>query len=373
MPPWTIVLSSAIGAIVVAAALAVPGVMNAPRSEIGTILLPHFPALAVGALGVYGLGAMLLTTITLVAGMLLMRRHLARAAPGRAFGRHDWIAALGTNGFRRLTARLAQAGSGTADNSVGLPTSFTVNEARGEIARRYYISLARSHFLSALIVLVGIVGLGMAQDHGSLPFQIGVIPTVSAILIVAGLVLLAVLGRIAIDVTAEPLLETIAQLPAEPVEVGLLRRVVALLEAARDGPVADDRISELPARLPERVVAAFEQGHRPLVDAVSRLSENSQALEAAMRTSVEALETTMRSTAAQRPVDDDKIADATAFPELQAAVEELTAVLCRLSAVPEDTEDTTLAGDAVRSRRKAPVPGLARELRRLLQEIDAAC
>jgi hypothetical protein len=234
--------------------------------------------------------------------------------------------------------------------------------------------LARSHFLSVLIVLVGIVGLGVAQNHGALPFQTGVIPTISAVLIVAGLLLLAALGRIAIDVTAEPLLETIAQLTAEPEELGLLRRVVALLEAGHDRSAADDGIGELPSRFPERLVAAFEEGHLPLLDAVSRLSEITQLLEAAMRTSVEAFETAMRSAAAQqRPVNDDKIAGAMSVPELQTAVEELTAVLRRLSAVPENIEVATphpgYAG--VPARRKAPAPGLARELRGLLQEIDA--
>jgi hypothetical protein len=228
--------------------------------------------------------------------------------------------------------------------------------------------LARNHFLSVLIVLVGIIGLGVAQNNGTLPFQTGVIPTVSATLIVAGLLLLAVLGRIAIDVTAEPLLETIAQLTVEPEETGLLRRVVSLLEAGRGRPVADDRSGELPARFPERLVAALEQGHLPLLNSVSRLSEITQALEAAMRTSVEAFETAMRSAAVQqRPVDDDKVL------ELQAAVEELTAVLRRLTAMPENIEEATpLAGYAVPARRKAPAPGLARALRGLLQEIDAA-
>ena len=371
-----IVLSSATGAIVLATALAVAEVMNAPRSDIGTILVPHLPVLAVGALGVYGLGAMLLTTTNLVADIIWMRHHLGRAALGRTPAWHDWIAALGTNGFRRLAKRSAQAGPETADDTVVLPARFTAAEARREIARRNYVCLARSHFPSVLIVLVGIVGLGVAQNHGALPFQTGVIPTVSAILIVAGLLLLAALGRIAIDVTAEPLLETIAQLTVEPEEIGLLRRVVSLLEAARDRPVADDRIGEMPARFPERLVAAFEQGHVPLLNAVSRLSEIAQALEAAMRTSLEALETTMRASAAQqRPVDDDKIVGAMSFPELQAAVEELTAVLRRLSsAVPENMEEaTSLASYAsVPARRKAPAPGLARELWGLMQEIDAA-
>ena len=373
MPTWSTVLSSAIGAILLATALAVAEVINAPRSEIGTMLIPHLPVLAVGALGVYGLGAMSLTTINLVASMVWMRHHLGRAALGRTPAWRGWIAALGSDGFRRIVTRSAQAEPETADSGGVLSTLFTANEARSEVARRYYICLARSHFISVLIVLVGIVGLGAAQSHGALPFQTGAIPTVSAILIVAGLVLLAALGRIAIDVTAEPLLETIAQLTVVPEEILLLRRVVSLLEAGRDQPAGDDRIDELPARFPERLVAAFEQGHIPFLDAVSRLSEVTQALEAAMRTSVEALEITMRSAAAQQPpADGDKFAGAMSFPELQAAVEELTTVLRRLSAAPENMEEAaTLAAHAVPARRREPAPGLARELRRLLQEIDA--
>jgi hypothetical protein len=374
MPTWIIVLLSAIGAIVLATALAVAEVVNAPHYDIGTTLMPHLPVLVVGALGVYGLGAMMLTTTNLVGSMIWVRHHLGRAAPGRTPAWQDWIAALGTNGFRRLAMRSAQARLEGADDSVVLPAPLTADEVRKEIARRNYICLARSHFLSVLIVLVGIVGLGVAQNHGALPFQTGVIPTVSAILIVAGLLLLAALGRIAIDVTAEPLLETIAQLTAEPEELGLLRRAVALLEAGHGPSAADDGIGELPSRFPERLVAAFEEGHLPLLDAVSRLSEITQALEAAMRTSVEAFETAMRSVAEQqRPVNDDRIVGAMSVPELQAAVEELTAVLRRLSAVPENIEVATphpgYAG--VPARRKAPAPGLARELRGLLQEIDA--
>src|SRR5437588_11903137 len=146
MPNWSIVLSSALGAIILAVALGVVEVMNAPRSEIGTILTPHLPVLAVGALGAYGLGAMLLTTINLVASMIWMRHHLGRVALGRTPAWHDWIAALGANGFRRLATRSAQAGPETADDSLVLPAPFTASEARSEIARRHYICLARSHF-----------------------------------------------------------------------------------------------------------------------------------------------------------------------------------------------------------------------------------
>jgi hypothetical protein len=362
MPPWTIVLSSTIGAIIVVAVLAIPELANAPRSEIGATLLQHLPALAVGALGVYGLGAMLLTTADLLAAMLRLRHQLTRAALGSPPAWHAWIAALGTTSCRRLAMTLTQSGSDGADGSAALPTSPTEGEARSAIARAHYISLAKSHFLSVLIVLVGIVGLGIAQDRGVLPVQTGAIPTISAILIVVGLVLLAALGRIALDVTAEPFLETISQLSAESNEIGLLRRIVALLEPARDAAEAD--WTSEPPRFPAQLVSAFEEGHRPLLDAIHRLSENAQALEAALHSSAAVFETNIRAAGAQqRPVDDAAIS----FAELQAAVEELTAVLRRLGAVPEETPQPVLAG-----RRTALSPGLARELRRLLSEIDAA-
>jgi hypothetical protein len=373
MRPWMIVLSSAIGGIVAGAALAAPEVLNAPHSEMGPILRLHLPALAVAALAIYALCAMLLTTATLVAGTLRVRHHLTRNASGRAPSQRDWVAEFGENGFRQLAPKLAPAlaQSARADGRAVLQTRFNPNEARSEIARLYYISLARSHFFTALIVLTGVVGLGLAQDHNSLPFLSGAIPTTSVILILVGLVLLALLGRIAIDVTVEPLLETISQLPAERVEVGLLRRAVELLEVACNPPASGgDRAPAAPP-LPERLVAVIEQGHHALLDAVGRLTANTQALGTTMQSSVETLETSMRTVAAhQQPMDGSKVADAAALPELQAAVEELTAVLQRLSASPKDPEEPPLAADPV-ARRKMPAPRLARDLQQLLREIEA--
>src|SRR5215472_4297335 len=266
MAPWTIVLSSAIGAIVLAGVLAIPELVSVPRSEIGATLVQHLPALVVGALGVYGLGAILLTTADLVAAVVRIRQQLTRAALGLASAWQDWTAAFGTKSYRRLATSLARPGSDTGNDSAVLPTTCTASEARSEISRAHYISLAKSHFLSVLIILIGIVGLGIAQDHGVLPFQSGAIPTTSAILIVVGLVLLGALGRIAIDVTAEPLLEAITQPSAESNDVGLLHRVVGLLEPARDATQAG-RMYDLPSGFAEQMISALEEGNRPLLDA----------------------------------------------------------------------------------------------------------
>jgi hypothetical protein len=376
MRPWIIVLSSSIGAIAAAVLLAGLAVMNAAPSEIVNILVAHVLHLAVAALAVYALCAMLMVTATLLTGTLRVRHEMEANSPEASFGRRDWVAALGANGLQRLASRLvpALAESESTDGSA-LRTRFRSSEMRNEIVRLHYISLARSHFFSALIVLTGIVGLGLARDHGSVPFLWAAIPTISAILVLFGLALLTVLGRIAIDVTAEPLLEAISQLQAEGVEFGPLRRAVELLERASNAVASRDRAPAPSAQIPERLVASIEQGHHTLLDAVGRLSTNTQALGAAMQSSVETIETALRTAAAQQqPSDSDKTAaDTNALPELQAAIEELTAVLQRLSAVPEGGEQATLAADPVPARRRVPPPRLAGELRKLLQEIDAGC
>ena len=394
MRPWMIVLSSAFVALLVVAAMVVPEVIGAPHAEIAPILQLHSPALVVAALAVYGLCAILLTTVTLVSDILRLRHHLVQTAADQASA---WGAAF-VSGLRRLAPRLTAAltQSATATDGVGYGVRPTASETRGEFARLYYVSLARSHFLSALIVLAGIAALGLAHDHASLPVQTGVIPTASVMMIIAGLMLLGILGRIAVDVTAEPLLEAISQLPTVPVEVGLLRRVVELLESARDRPRANEAVSApLPAEIPEWLVASIEQshhalfasieqshhallasierGHHALLDAVSRFAASAGALESTTRMSIETLETTFRAAAAQQqPAEESKFAAGPGFTELHTAVQELTAVLQRLSVKPEGTEDLAVAEDRAPRPRGGSGPHVARELRQLLQEIEAA-
>jgi hypothetical protein len=370
MRPWIIVLSSAAVAFVIAVAMAMSEVLNAPPAAIGSMLLRSLASLSAAALAAYALVALVLTTGSLVAGILRVRQQLARTVRGRIAPQRGWIATLGSSRLQQLAPRLEPAlvQSGT-ESEAFLHARFSASETRSEVARLHYISLARSHFFSALIVLAGIVGLGLAQDHGSLPFLSGTIPTTSTVLILVGLIFLAILARIAIDVTAEPLLETISQLPAERAEVGLLRRAVQLLEAPHAAPSGSDNGSASVSHQADRLVAVIEQGDRALLDAIGRLSTNTQALGVSMQSSVEAFVTAMRS--AQGSAQGHENADATALPELQAAIEELTAVLQRLSTLPEEAEETPPAVDPA-PRRRAAAPRLARELRRLLQEIDTA-
>jgi len=366
-------LSSAVAAIAVAAALAGPELLNAPRANLTSTLVLHLPSLAVAALGVYALGALALTTATLVIGTLRVRHRLGLAGAPGAFRERDWIAAFGSTELRRLAPRLAPASirAASMDGTVLLQSRFSPDAARGELTRLHYISLARSHFFSALIALTAFVGLGLAQDHGTIPFPAGAIPTTAALLIFIGSILLALLGRIAIDVTADPLIVTISQLPAEQVEVGILRRAVEVLEAARASPAMDDRDPAPAFHIPERLALVIEEGHRALLEAIGRLSANADALESRMRWSIESLEAAINTMAASVPAvagHSDGTAAAAGSSKLQGAVEALTAVLERLTNFPGAAVEVSHPDP----RPKAAEPPLARELRGLLREIEPA-
>jgi hypothetical protein len=368
-----IVLSSAIGAIVVAAALVGAGVVEAPRSDLGSILLPRTAVLVVAALAVYALCAMLLTTGTLVADTLFVRHRLGAPGAYRTPARRDWISTFGSSELQRLVPKpvaepTRRAG---ASETILLQTRFDADAARREIARLYYIWLARTHFFSVLIVLAALVGLGLAQDQGSVPMPLGAIPTISAILILVGLILLAFLGRIAIDVSVEPLVETISQVPAEQVEVGLLRHAVEALEAACTAVVnAGAPASRL--RSPGELDTVIEEGHRALLDAVKLLAANTDALRDTMRSSVDALTTAVSTMMTQLPPSAAKgNADASGFAEFQTAVEALTTAVERLTMLPVSADASSLAADHT-VRQRFHEPRLAQELRKLLQEIEAS-
>jgi hypothetical protein len=354
MRPWMIVFSSTIFALTVAAAITLPEVVNAPPSEITPMLLRHLPAFAVATLALYGLGTTLMVTTGLLAGAMQARQDLPP-------DRRDRVVAFGSNGFRELASKLA--GTPTPPG----PANGALNAARREITHLHYISLARTHFFSAMIVLAGIAGLGLAQDYASLPFAEGAIPTVSALLVFVGLVLLTVLGRVAIDVATEPLLEAMPQLSVER-ESQLLRRAVESLEQTSDAIRSGETLALSPAQPDDRVLGVIEQSHHALLDAVDRLSAETQALGSTVQLSAEKIETTIRAAAIQQPPQDD-----TRSAELQTAIEELTGVLERLAAAPRSADEPALVADLAPHRRQTPPPRLAGELRKLMQEIDAAC
>ena len=303
MRPWIIVLSSATAAIAAAAAMAWPALSLTPPAAIAPALIPLIPTLAVTALAVYALCAIALAAGNLVVLSLRLRRHLAPGPAHQGPARPDW-AAFADSGLRRLAPPSAnpQPRSARPDGAVVLQGRFHPGEARKEVARLYYIWAARTHFFSALIALACAVALGAAQQHGLLPIVTGLIPTVPAGLILVGLILLAALARLAVDVTIDPLIEAISGFPTESMDVSLLRRAVELLEAAptprRDRDLGD---SASISQIPDRLVSALEEGHRALSNAIERLSATTDGLASTARSSIETLESTFRLAEQRQP------------------------------------------------------------------------
>ena len=374
MRPWMIILMSAIGAIVVAAAMVGPELLAAPHSDFGSIVLPHLPGLAVATLAVYALCAMLLATGALVAAVLSVRRRLERMGGYPTPAQPNWTAAFGSTGLHRLVPwPVAESGrrTGTSEKIL-LQGRFSAAAARGEVARLHYIWLARGHFFSASIVISALAGLGLAQDHGSVPLPMSAIPTVSAILILVGLILLAILGRIALDVSAEPLIETISLLAAVSLEVALLRRILEVLETACTTAAVNVSGPVSTLQLPERLEGVIEEGQRGLIDAARHLSATADAFGATLGSSIDALKTIISTAAAQLPPIADYGDQSLRFSELEGAIEALTSVLRRLTRVPDIIEGPTILDADQSARGKVPEPHLARELRQLLQEIEAS-
>ena len=373
MRPWIIILMSAMGAIVVATVMVGPELLAAPHSDFGSIVVPRLSVLAVAALAVYALCSMLLATGTLVTAVLSVRRRLEPMSGYRTPAQPNWTAAFGSTGLHRLVPwPVAESNRRTgASEKILLQGRFSAAAARAEVARLYYIWLARSHFFSALIVISAIVGLGLAQDHGSVSLPINAIPTVSAILILVGLILLAILGRIALDVSAEPLIETISLLAAASLEIALLRRILEVLETACATAAVNVGAPASTFQLPERLEVVIEEGQRGLIDAARQLSITTDALGATLGSSIDALKAAVSTTVAQLPPIADYANQAFRFSELEGAIEALTAVLRRLTTVPDIVEGPTLGADQG-ARRQVQEPHIARELRQLLQEIEAA-
>jgi hypothetical protein len=333
-------------------------------------LTPLLPAVLVAALTVYALCAILLTSGDLIIGGLQLRHYLAHNPPHTGSAWPDWVAAFDSSRLQRLLPPRAavQPNPVPADGAVVLQGPFEPHEAWREVARLYYIGAARAHFFSALVMLVAGVMLGAAQAHGPLSFLPGPIPTVPAALAVAGLVLLAILARIAVDVAAEPLIETISRLPAETTEVGLLRRIAELFAAAPPANRPPAAAAPAPTlAIPERLDEILEQGYRAVFEAIERLSVTTEGLATTTRASVEALEAAFRAAEQREPAGSPFSAgDAAVMTELRDAVRGLTAVLEHVRHAP------AIEGDVEPPAFHGRGPDLALELRKLLQEMETA-
>jgi hypothetical protein len=386
MRVWIIALLSFVAAVAAAAALAMPGLRGAAAPEIVPILLLHSPALAVVALAAYSLAALLLTTGTLVGDMIGLRGRVARLAGAGVPTQHDIAEVFGPSRLARLASRVAPASTPgvpiAAEAIAGTPEIVRPGEVRSEIVRLHYIWLARTQFFTALVVLAAAAAIRIVPDYAAplIPLP-AMIPSVWAFWALGGLVLLAGLSRLVIDVTVEPIVEEILRLPGERSETRLLRRMTELVEAARAPAPAPGRSETAPGLRPvsdellERLAMAVEESRRAWLDAVADLSAAAAALRSTMHASAEALEASLHAAlerlAAATPGDTNaETFNSGTFMELQVAVERLTMAIERLGTPSEAPANEAVSSEAS-PRRGGPADRIAAELAKLLREISA--
>jgi hypothetical protein len=298
MRPWKIVLSSAVAAICAAVAMARPGLAVVSPDGVQPWLLTRLPALGLTLIAVYALTAIVLSAGGLIAAALDLRRDLDRTdAVSQVAAALDWIAAFDATPLRTLVPRPLGAlpKSAKHNTTILLDARFDPRDARAGAAHVYYLWLARTHSIGALVCLAAIGALGFAQGQGGVSFLADKIPTGPAALVLVGLLLLVLLGRYAIDVTIDPLVDAMSRLPWEQVDAGRLRYAVDLLETARIDAVTSGRsVAGIPIEVSERLAVALEDGGRALAVAGERLSVAAETLGAATRSAVEGLEAALR-------------------------------------------------------------------------------
>jgi len=387
MRVWIIAVLSLVAAVAAVAALAVPGLRGVAASEIIPILLPYSPTLAVLALVAYAFAALLLTTGTLAGDMIGLRGRIARLAEAGVPTQHDIGAVFGPSRLARLTPRFAPTSTPgvpiAAEAIIGTPEIVRPGEVRSEIARLHYIWLARTQFFTAFVLLAATAATGFVQDYAAslIPLP-SLIPTVWAFLALGGLILLAGLSRLVIDVTVEPIVEEMLRLPGERPETRLLRRMTELVDSAPT-PTPAVRSEMAPASRPmseeslERLAMAVEESRRAWLDSVADLSAAAAALRSPMSVSAEALEASLHgalerlATAAPSGTDTGSF-DAGAFAEFQVAVERLTLAINRLGTPSEaPANEAGSPSSEAAPRRSSAANRVAAELAKLLREINA--
>jgi hypothetical protein len=360
MRPWITAVTSAGIAILAGAALIRPELVLTSHSGLLASLPPVLPTFAVAVLAVFGLCAIWLSAASVIALTVSQRRRVERLSIEPAAADADTLSG-------GLCRRLSMPAS--TPGRAGALHRMAPSEMRREVIHLYYLAAARGQFFSALIVLAALVVVGVAQQQGALRVVFGPIPTVAAALALAGLVLLAFLARIAVDVSAEPLIDAIDWFPVEPSGAELVHRAVARIEAAA-AVLPSQPLPAPPAAAPDvsdRLVAAVETSQQALGAASERLVATSDRFAAATTAAIDTFAETLR---AQPPrgAGEDSAATVAAIGQLRDAVVRLTSLLQQPRAASAGTDTAAAPGGPARE----PLPDLAEELRKLLQEIETA-
>jgi hypothetical protein len=232
-----IIASGLIGTVLLSPLRIWPELSVASLPELPSIVARHSLELAPGVVFLYAFIALILTTIVSATSITRARARLAEVVT-----RDQLLAVFAETGLERLASRildLAPSEWPAFREMIVLQSQFSFGRARREFAHLYRDRLARVHFFTALAVILAIGALGCIQDHGQISISGITLPAGPAFAGAVALAVFGILGRLAIDIAAEPLLDRISGLPVERLDVTLLRAIVAGLERVGSGSVSD--------------------------------------------------------------------------------------------------------------------------------------
>jgi hypothetical protein len=357
-----IVVAALCAALVFDAAWIWSGLAAAPNGASGATALHHWPVLVLAGLALYALVALLLTAATIILDTARVHSRLAGFASPNL---RDWRAAFAATGMGALANRmldLAPTETERTRTRIVVQSRFDPAHARREIGRLYSASLVRAQFVTALaVILVFAIG-GFIRNDMRLAIIPAATPAAPALASVGVLVLLGVLGWIIVEAAAEPLIETIANLPFERYDIELLRRLGGIAEGGDAARLAASGValSSAISKLLERLVSALDEGRSSLVDAIAGLSAQAEALTSAMQA------------AAQRGAEQGE--GGADMAELRAAMTQLTALLDGLSGTSAQSPAGLATAAAMRKGEVAVVGAsrseISREVRDLLADLE---
>lgn len=358
----TIVAAAFFAALVFDGAWMWSALAAAPKGAASAILLRHVPALVLAGLALYALVALLLVTALTVVDTARVRSRLADfAAPNL----RDWAAAFAATGLRRLATRLLDLAPVDMERRrprIVLQSRFDPAHARREISQLYSTALVRAQFVTALTLILVLAIAAFVHDGMQRVIVPAGILAVPALAAAAMLAVLGILGWIVVATAAEPLIETIANLPCERLDIELLRRSGGLAEAedAARTAASGAALSAAIGKLLERLVSALDESRSTLIEAIGGLSARAEALSAALQSAVE------RGTEPSEGGAD--------LAELRATLTQLTAVLDRLTAtgvlVPAGRAGETVARKGEAAMIEASRSEISREVRGLLADLE---
>jgi hypothetical protein len=356
-----IVLAALCAALVVDAAWVRAALATVPHLDPATLALRHLGALALAGLAVYAVVALALVVALILLDATRVRLRLARlSAPDQ----RDWGAAFVGTALKPLATRLldlAPLGRDWARSGIILQSRFDTALVRREVGQLYFGALVRAQFVTALALCAALAALGFVHDYAPLALAPAGIPAVPALVAIAVPALFAVLGWMIVGAAADSLCAAIADLPAERLDIELLRRLVWLSEEGDSARLGGPEAALSPAigKLLARLIDALDEGRISLVEAMAGLSAQAEAVALAMRSAAER--------GAEKGEGRDLAPD---LAEFQTAVAQLRAVMEGLAAAARQLPPAIAAGAGGGAEIGMTRSELGREVRNLLADLE---